>query len=247
MLRKKLIEATHANRTKHRWRTQEIFRIEGFSDAVFAFAVTLLVVSLEVPRTFHELLESMRGFVAFAFGFAILAVVWYNQFKFFRRYGLQDAVVIALNAALLFVVLFFVYPLKFLFSILVRLAFEGGSTGAAASPIQLGEMPILMSIYGAGYVAIFAIFLLLHVHVYRHRDRLQLDQVELFDTRSMLYENLINVSIGLTSILVALIGGPSMSGISGLVYMLIAPAMSINGMVRGRKRRKFDGAKAAVE
>src|SRR5262245_759916 len=73
-----------------RWRSREITRVEGFSDAVFAFAVTLLVVSLEVPQTFHELRESMDGFVAFALGFALLFWIWFQQYLFFRRFGLTD-------------------------------------------------------------------------------------------------------------------------------------------------------------
>jgi len=44
-----------------RWRSHEITRVEGFSDAVFGFAVTLLIVSLEVPHTSTELLDTMRA------------------------------------------------------------------------------------------------------------------------------------------------------------------------------------------
>ena len=62
-----------------RWRGGETSRLEGLSDAVFAFAVTLLVVSLEVPETFDELLRVLRGFFAFAVCFAILFWVWYDH------------------------------------------------------------------------------------------------------------------------------------------------------------------------
>jgi len=57
---------------------------------VFALAVTLLIVSLEVPETFNDLWAKMQGFGSFAISFAILFQVWYTQHIFFRRYGLQD-------------------------------------------------------------------------------------------------------------------------------------------------------------
>src|SRR5215831_12777980 len=111
---------------KHfRWRGGEITRLEGFTDAVFAFAVTLLVVSLEVPHTFDELIAAMKGFVAFAICFAILVQVWYYHYIFSRRYGLQTTYTVVMNAILLFVVLFYVYPLKFLFTLVVGALVEG--------------------------------------------------------------------------------------------------------------------------
>src|ERR1051325_7541003 len=112
-----------------RCRAGEITRLEGFSDAVFAFAVTLLVVSLEVPHTFEELLDAMRGFAAFGISFAILFQVWFHHYRYFRRYGLQDTATVILNGALLFVVLFYVYPLKFLFTMLVGQITGGASVG----------------------------------------------------------------------------------------------------------------------
>ena len=38
--------------------------IEAVSDVVFGFALTLLVVSLQVPRTYADLVDTMRGFPA---------------------------------------------------------------------------------------------------------------------------------------------------------------------------------------
>jgi uncharacterized membrane protein len=149
---------------KHfRWRGGEISRLEGFTDAVFAFAVTLLVVSLEVPKTFTELAQAMKGFVAFAICFVILIQIWYHHYLFSRRFGLETRYVLVLNSFLLFVVLFYVYPLKFLFTLAV-----GGLSGVTVPPEALGAMihqsqvPALFAIYSLGYTAVFLIFTLMY-------------------------------------------------------------------------------------
>src|SRR3954454_20323634 len=134
------------------WRGNEIARIEGLSDAVFAFAVTLLVVSLEVPKSFDELAELMRGFVPFGICFFLLMQVWHEQYRYFRRYNLQDSTSTVLNAILLFVVLFYVYPLKFLWTLLVTVWTHGEMQvhlpgGAVENIIEDIQMPQLMAIY----------------------------------------------------------------------------------------------------
>ena len=136
MLREKMMERGAADRPGWRWRGVEVSRIEALSDAVVGFAITLLVISLEVPRTFTELLAAMRGMPAFAACFALLFLVGFNQYRFFRRYGLEDSPTIALNGCLLFVIVFFVYPLKFVFGFVIGLVMGEGVafTGRTARP-----------------------------------------------------------------------------------------------------------------
>lgn len=224
------------------WRGREITRFEGLSDAVFAFAVTLLIVSLEVPKTFTELLVTMRGFGAFAICFLLLMTVWYQQYIFFRRYGLQDFFTIAVNSALLFVVLFYIYPLKFLFSLLVNLWMGiapqiRAPDGSVRQIIESQQFPTLMIVFSLGYVAIFLIFALLFHHADRKHEELALTPLERFDTRSSIGHSLINLAVGLASILIALFGGVRYASLGGLIYPLaLAPLLTVHGMLRGRGR-----------
>lgn len=166
-------------------RSNEISRIEGLSDAVFGFAITLLVVSLEVPKTSAEVLHAMRGFVPFALTFFVLVLVWRNQFRFFRRYGLEDTTTLFLNAALLFVVLFFVYPLKFVFGAISERVLSHMGYGDRAIPNFFHDpnAPILLMTFGLGWGVLFGIFALLYRHAYAVREQLRLSPLELFDTR----------------------------------------------------------------
>ena len=218
-----------------RWRGEDVSRIEGFSDAVFAFAVTLLVVSLEVPKTFDELLATMRGFFGFAICFYLLLIVWYEHYKYFRRYGLNDTQTLWLNAALLFIMLMYVYPLKFLFTYLIDLLFGF----AQSEKIEASQVPLLMVVYGAGFVAVQLLFLLMYLRAYSLRDALELDARELSVTREEIQSCLLNISVGLASTAIAVLGGVATISWAGYVYVLLFPLQTINGRVMGSRRKKL--------
>jgi uncharacterized membrane protein len=217
--------------------------MEGFADAVFGFALTLLVVSLEVPNTFDELLATMRGFFAFAISGWLLYSVWFDHYLFFRRYGLQDTFTMHLSSVLLFVVLFYVYPLKFLFTALMDELLDfstqvGPSTGDVVETIEPGQWSLLMVLFGVGFVVVQLVFFLLYWRAYALREMLELDAYEASITRQEIQGYLLLAGVGLASIAVALLGGEEASAWAGWVYLLIWPLMTINGYIMARRRRE---------
>jgi len=223
-----------------RWRSHEPTRLETFSDAVFAFAVTLVIVSLEVPKTFDELFETMKGFVAFGACFTILFLIWNNQNIFFRRFGLTDAYTTTLNGILLFLVLIYTYPLKFLFTML----FSGDTYvdhGVSISMIKQDQIPLLMYVYDTGYALIYLLFYLMYRHAKRHAEELDLTERELFETNSMMQINMLNAMIGLAGIVITLLLPGPYKGGSGYTYMLTPFAYTILFSMRAKKSRKLFG------
>lgn len=217
-----------------KWRGKEVTRIEGFSDAVFAFAMTLIVVSLEVPKSFSQLLDTMRGFLAFGTCFSILIWIWYWHYKFFRRYGLTDMFTIVLNAVLLFVVLFYVFPLKFVFTYVINGLFFPDM--AAAYKVSIPEVGVMMMIYASGFFLIFLIFAGLYGHAYRLRDELELNAVEMFETKTAFQACILLMGIAVLSMMFATFDHPFVSGfLAGISYALIGPVLSIHGWWRGKR------------
>jgi uncharacterized membrane protein len=212
-----------------RWRAGEITRLEAFCDVVFGFAITLLVVSLEVPHTYAELMADMRGFLPFAACFAQLAMIWRTHYKFSRRYGLEDPYTVFLNVLLLFLVLFYVYPLKFVFTLLFSEIMGTDVSG------YLGwhEASVLMRIYAIGFASVFLLFVLMYGHAYRLRQRLELNPVEVLETRSAMQENAVLALVGIASLLVAF----KSPGWAGWVYLAIGPLLAIHGSIFGKRVR----------
>jgi beta-lactamase class A len=220
---------------------KEISRLEAFSDAVFAFALTLLVVSLEVPSSYTELVNIMRGFVPFACTFALVTWIWYEHNKFFRRYGMEDPFTVFINGILLFLVLIFVYPLKFM----ATMVFGRFGIGAPlVIEISNQDIPGLMVVYSLGFVVLFASFALLYWHAWRQRDVLGLNDVERMMLKSSIGHHLISITVGLASVAIALLFPVRWSWLAGPLYFLMGPLHGFWGYRSGLRLERLRAAQA---
>src|SRR4051812_2094902 len=143
--------STGRRRTAFRWRGDGVSRIEGLSDAVFGFAITLVAVSLEVPRTAAELMHNALGFIPFVASFLMLFFFWRTQFEFFRHYGLEDEQTIWTTGLLLVSVLFLIYPLKFLFAVFSDALMAGD---VAKDRLRFEQFPGVLALYALGFLGV---------------------------------------------------------------------------------------------
>ena len=222
-----------------RMRGLEVTRLESFADAVFGFALTLLVVSLDVPKDFNHLLDTMRGFPAFAVCFLLLTLIWNVHYKFCRRYGLDDGMTRFLTCVLLFFVLFYVYPLKFLFSLSNSLIVQVGP-GTDAGHVTSPQLSLLLIIYGLGLAAVYLALCLLYLHAYRLRDALELSALERLDTRYFIYRMAAMVGVGLAA--AGLVWTHWVPQWGGFIYFAIFPIMRTLGIIHRRHRAPLRAA-----
>ena len=221
-----------------RWRGEGVSRLENLSDIVFAFAISFLVATAEVPETFGELLTSLADFVAIGAGFAILLLVWHTHYLFFRRYGLEDGKTVVLNGLLLFLILFYVYPLQFLFGFQIDLALGRFETGEAVQRVLTFEqVPLLQVVYSGGFAAVFGIFALLYRHALAQADALDLSPAERVLTRERIALGTAYVAVALATIVAASLLPGWLSVLGGALYFAIWP---VTVAVHRRYRRELE-------
>jgi len=86
-------------------------RFEAFTDGVFAFAITLLILGLSLPA-FHPsppseseftraLLDLWPNLLAYLLSFAVIGIMWQNHHALFRLVDRVDRTTVFLNLALL--------------------------------------------------------------------------------------------------------------------------------------------------
>jgi uncharacterized membrane protein len=227
-------------------RQHKISRLEEFSDAVFGFALTLLVVSSVVPRSYAELLAVVRGIPSFAFCFALIVWIWHEHDRFFGRYPLHDVITITLNSALLFVVLLYVYALKFMFDAFMQQVF--GLTGIApVTEMTLPELPGAFALYGLGFFILMLTFVSLYLYAHRMRHTLGLSPADAFDARALAGHYMVSAAIGLIVAVVAWFGPARFAFLSPIAFVLMGPGHYAFGRWADKRRKLVEARSAAVK
>ena len=187
-------------------------RLESFSDGVFAFAATLLVVSFEVPDNFDTLKDLLIQFVSFGLSFLALVLIWIVHYNYYRKINRIDYVIIAINMLLLFVILFYIYPMKFIANMIT-----GKSSVSSAD-----ELSLLFTIYGFGFALIFSCIAFLYNYSAKLEPELS-TYLKFYRTHFLLYVVVGIVSIGLAQLHVGL-----QYGVPGFVFALLGPLAALH-------------------
>lgn len=121
-------------------------RLDNFTDAAFAFAVSLLVIGgAGAPSDFNALVKALGDIPAFAIGFAIVVLFWFAHVRWRRLRGEGDWRSMCLTLLLVFLVLIYIQPLRAM-AAATAIFFTGQGGGFR------GNITGLFAVYGSGFV-----------------------------------------------------------------------------------------------
>ena len=163
------------------WRGQNVSRIENLSDIVFALALGMMLFGGPPPQTYSELVRFLISIIPVTASFVILFMVWNAHFVFFRRYALADNVIVLINSALLLMVLFTAYPLRFIFENLfwyVTALITGDFSQLIDTEMTFANSGRSMAFFGLGYALIYSLLSFMYAHAVRKSDLIGLSDKE---------------------------------------------------------------------
>src|ERR1700759_5013114 len=90
-------------------------RVEAFSDAVIAIAITLLVLEIDVPAgadgtLWHDLTHQWPSYAASLVSFFVIGILWTNHHGLFEHLKKVDHGVLYLNLLVLATIAFLPFP-----------------------------------------------------------------------------------------------------------------------------------------
>ncbi|MEM1262100.1 MAG: TMEM175 family protein [Pseudomonadota bacterium] len=202
-------------------RDPTLSRLDIFIDAAFAFAITMLVISVDdIPGSYDELIIALKGIPAFAASFALIMYVWWSHRRWSELTEQHDAVSTVITLLLMFVVLVFVYPLK-----IMALAFlfylSRGWLQPPPIDFNATQMIDLFVMYGIG----FGVTSLCLLVLFRRTAKKEQSSVARVEARGWA----IMAATSAVSTIWALALPPQFAVFAGFAYATLAITMPLNG------------------
>ncbi|MGI9272442.1 MAG: TMEM175 family protein [Woeseiaceae bacterium] len=218
-------------------RGEGMTRLETFTDAAFAFAVTMLVVGGgdAIPVNFAEMMVAMKQVPAFAASFANIMLFWYAHHVWSRRFGLDDWASALLSFILVFVVLIYVYPLKAIFSGALDF-FSGGYLASYFVIDSIADLRTMFIIFSSAFAALSAVVVLLNRHALAQKAELALSALEEYETVSTIQHWIINMAVAVLSIVLAMTLPGPWTIVAGMIYGIFGVILPWHSIRRLRRR-----------
>jgi hypothetical protein len=202
-----------------RLRGMQMTRLETFIDAAFAFAISMLVIAAQqIPDNVQALLVAFRNVPTFVCSIAVLSIFWRGHWLWSRRYGLEDSASILISWMMIVTILIFIYPLKAIFGAMWYYLSDGQWGQRLSLHTTESQARTIFAIYALGTIAISAEILLLNFRAWQLREPLRLNARERLMARGALTSWSIPVSVGIVSLVLALIVPTNKIEWSGWVY-----------------------------
>lgn len=204
-----------------RLRGESMTRIEVFVDAAFAFAVTMLVISIDqIPASVPELVAVTKQIPSFIISVVLLMWIWQTHSTWSKRFGLDDTTTVVVSIILIILVLIFIYPLK----IMAMGMFSWVSLGFLPSDFDVNswdELRFMFSYFALGFSAFFIIFAWMNHHALKLAVPLKLSTYEIFHTKTYIYIRWWLVIVGLAAALLPLLLPDGYVHFSGFIFSSI--------------------------
>jgi len=199
-------------------------RIETFADAAFAFAVTLLVISVDdVPRSFDEMVTALKSIPVFLFASAQIFVFWLAHRNWSRVYGLDDRVAVLLTLLLVLSLLVMVFPLRIVY------AFGASDMTNHWIPepflldpvLWTGQIRVIFMMLGVSWAWLAGVVVAMFAYVLKQPERLDLNDAERDNANTYIWVFSILGLSGVLSIVIAATAPGEWVKLAGYQYSLL--------------------------
>lgn len=181
-----MLEIQESDRDEDGFRNRgaEVTRIEAFYDAAFAFAITLMVISIDkIPDSADGLLDALKSVPAFAACFLMIVLFWGAHSTWSRRYGINDRPSQRLSLLTIFLVLVFIYPMRMVFAAFFFWISDGWLPAHISLKNGPGDIHAIIAVFAVAYGSMGLATWALYRHAWKLRVSLDLDAHEMVVTR----------------------------------------------------------------